>query len=86
MAPPTDNSAILWNPYEPHSRYAVAGIFAPQNLPRMEADLLAMAPKLVSLELPAATRQAEDLVRSYDPCISCATHFLSLRVEERSSE
>jgi zinc protease len=33
------NSAILWNPYEPHSRYAVAGIFAPQNLSRMEAAL-----------------------------------------------
>ena len=51
-----------------------------QNLPRIEADLFAMAPELVSLPHAAATRQAEDLVRSYDPCISCATHFLKLTV------
>lgn len=36
------------------------------------------------LEMPEdeATRAAEDLVRAYDPCISCATHFLKLKVEE----
>jgi sulfhydrogenase subunit alpha len=56
-----------------------------QNLPRIEADLLSMAPALVRMELPVATRQAEDLVRAYDPCISCATHFLKLRVEDRQS-
>ena len=55
-----------------------------QNLPRIEADLFAMAPALISMPAEAATRQAEDLVRSYDPCISCATHFLRLRVEESS--
>jgi sulfhydrogenase subunit alpha len=53
-----------------------------QNLPRIEADLFAMAPALVSMPLPAATRQAEDLVRAYDPCISCATHFLKLEVQD----
>lgn len=56
-----------------------------QNLPRIEADLLSMAPELVRMDHAAATRQAEDLVRSYDPCISCATHFLKLRVEDRRS-
>ena len=54
-----------------------------QNLPRIEADLFAMAPELIKIDVSAATRQAEDLVRSYDPCISCATHFLKLKVEER---
>ena len=56
-----------------------------QNLPRIEADLLSMAPALVRMDLPAATRQAEDLVRAYDPCISCATHFLTLKVENCGS-
>ena len=28
-----------------------------------------------------ATHRLEQLIRSYDPCISCATHFLDLRVE-----
>ena len=52
-----------------------------QNLPRIEADLLAMAPKLTKLAEAEATRTAEHLVRAYDPCISCATHFLKLKVE-----
>ena len=54
-----------------------------QNLPRIEADLLAMAPKLVKMEQELATLTAEHLVRSYDPCISCATHFLRLKIENR---
>lgn len=53
-----------------------------QNLPRIEADLFNLAPKLVELSEEQATRTAEDLVRAYDPCISCATHFLKLKVEE----
>ncbi len=53
-----------------------------QNLPRIEADLFAMAPKLTKLPEADATRTAEHLVRAYDPCISCATHFLKLKVEE----
>ncbi|HTP01149.1 MAG TPA: Ni/Fe hydrogenase subunit alpha [Anaerolineales bacterium] len=53
-----------------------------QNLPRIEADLFAMAPKLTKLPEEEATRTAEHLVRAYDPCISCATHFLKLKVEE----
>jgi len=52
-----------------------------QNLPRIEADLFALAPELVTLPHATATRRAEDLVRAYDPCISCATHFLKLTVE-----
>ncbi|MFH2103250.1 MAG: Ni/Fe hydrogenase subunit alpha [Chloroflexota bacterium] len=53
-----------------------------QNLPRIEADLVKLAPKILSMEHAAATLTAEHLVRSYDPCISCATHFLKLKVEE----
>ena len=53
-----------------------------QNLPRIEADLFAMAPQIVMMPEAEATRTAEHLVRAYDPCISCATHFLKLRVDE----
>jgi coenzyme F420-reducing hydrogenase alpha subunit len=42
---------------------------------------LVLAPKLVDMQQDQATITAEHLVRSYDPCISCATHFLKLRVE-----
>ena len=26
--------------------------------------------------------RCEQAIRNYDPCISCATHFLDLRIEE----
>ncbi len=53
-----------------------------QNLPRIEEDLFALAPQLVAMEHETATLTAEHLVRAYDPCISCATHFLKLKVDE----
>ena len=53
-----------------------------QNLKRMEDDLWQYAPGVLSLPLEEATLRCEQLVRSYDPCISCATHFLSLEIEE----
>jgi sulfhydrogenase subunit alpha len=53
-----------------------------QNLPRIEQDLFALAPQLVSMSQEQATLTAEHLVRAYDPCISCATHFLKLKVED----
>jgi coenzyme F420-reducing hydrogenase alpha subunit len=53
-----------------------------QNLPRIEADLMELAPSLVQMSEAEATLTAEHLVRSYDPCISCATHFLKLKIEE----
>lgn len=52
-----------------------------QNLPRMEEDLWQYAPSVVGLPLAEATLKCEQLVRSYDPCISCATHFLKLTID-----
>lgn len=52
-----------------------------QNLPRMEADLAVLVPQLIAMPHEEATLTAEHLVRSYDPCISCATHFLKLKIE-----
>ncbi len=47
-----------------------------QNLARMEADLWEFAPKMLDKPHDVATLACEHLVRSYDPCISCATHFV----------
>lgn len=52
-----------------------------QNQRSMEEDLVALGPALVGLALDDATRRVEQAVRNYDPCISCATHHLELRVE-----
>ena len=53
-----------------------------QNLARMEADLWQIVPELLLLDHEEATLQCEHLVRSYDPCLSCATHFLKLDINE----
>jgi len=47
-----------------------------QNQGRIEADLAAYVPRVVRLDDAEATRRCEQLIRNYDPCISCATHFL----------
>lgn len=52
-----------------------------QNQARIEADLRGIGPSLLALEHGAATQLCEQLIRCYDPCISCATHFLDLRIE-----
>lgn len=53
-----------------------------QNQLCIEGDLRAIAPRLVELSHEKATHLAEHTVRNYDPCISCATHFLKLVREE----
>jgi coenzyme F420-reducing hydrogenase alpha subunit len=52
-----------------------------QNQAAIEADLAAFAPRVLDLPHDEATLRIEQLIRSYDPCISCATHFLDLSVE-----
>jgi coenzyme F420-reducing hydrogenase alpha subunit len=51
-----------------------------QNQGAIEADLRAFAPSVLDLPHAEATHRLEMLIRAYDPCISCATHFLDLRV------
>jgi coenzyme F420-reducing hydrogenase alpha subunit len=51
-----------------------------QNQAAIEHDLAVFAPEVLDLPHDEATRRLEQLIRSYDPCISCATHFLQLRI------
>jgi sulfhydrogenase subunit alpha len=53
-----------------------------QNQAAIEADLARFAPSVIDLPHDEATRRFEQLIRSYDPCISCAAHFLDLQVDE----
>ena len=65
-------------------KVAAATIVPPtsQNQAAIEADLASFAPAVLDLPMGEATHRLEQLIRSYDPCISCATHFLDLSVEE----
>ena len=52
-----------------------------QNQRSIELDLAALGPELARRSEPEATRFAEHAIRNYDPCISCSTHFLKMRIE-----
>ncbi|MBM3998304.1 MAG: Ni/Fe hydrogenase subunit alpha [Planctomycetes bacterium] len=52
-----------------------------QNQGQIEADLRAWVPHVATADDATLARQCENLVRCYDPCISCSTHFLNVRVE-----
>jgi coenzyme F420-reducing hydrogenase alpha subunit len=52
-----------------------------QNQARIEADLAGLAPEILAMTEGEATLRCEQLIRAYDPCISCATHFLKLEIE-----
>ena len=47
----------------------------------IEADLRPLVQANLHRSHEELTRQCEVAIRTYDPCISCATHFLDLTVE-----
>ena len=55
-----------------------------QNQRRIEDDLRNLLPDLLHLSDEEAANRCEQHIRSYDPCISCATHFLKFSREEVS--
>jgi len=76
---------ILWHRYTIDGEGTIldAKIVPPtsQNQKMIEADLRGVVSS--SLDLPEAqlALRCEQTIRNYDPCISCATHFLKLEVE-----
>ena len=52
-----------------------------QNQRVIEQDLSQFVPKFLTLPEQELGWRCEQAVRNYDPCISCATHFLKLQVE-----
>ncbi|HTP54544.1 MAG TPA: Ni/Fe hydrogenase subunit alpha [Thermoplasmata archaeon] len=61
---------------------ADAKIVAPtsQNQKRIEDDLRTVVGRNLDLDDAGLTTECERAIRNHDPCISCATHFLSLDV------
>ncbi len=54
-----------------------------QNQAQIEADLRELAPAIIDRSQADATHICETAIRNYDPCISCATHFLTLAIVQR---
>jgi sulfhydrogenase subunit alpha len=75
---------LLYHDYEVDAQGFIqsAHIMPPtaQNLARIEEDLRQLIPLVIDKPQDEATLDCEHLIRSYDPCISCATHFLTLDI------
>jgi coenzyme F420-reducing hydrogenase alpha subunit len=54
-----------------------------QNQPVIEADLRRLVQRHLDLPHEQLRARCEQAIRNYDPCISCATHFLDLRIARR---
>ena len=76
---------MLWHRYEidGDGTIADARIVPPtsQNQGRIEQSLHGFVQQHVDLDDDELRLRCEQAVRSYDPCISCATHFLRLQVD-----
>ena len=51
-----------------------------QNQGRIEQDLRLFLPRVLDRSNEEASLACERVIRCYDPCISCATHFLNLEI------
>jgi coenzyme F420-reducing hydrogenase alpha subunit len=54
-----------------------------QNQKVIESDLAAYVGKHLKLSEEKLTWQCEQVVRNYDPCISCSCHFLKLHIDRQ---
>jgi sulfhydrogenase subunit alpha len=76
---------ILYHRYgvDEHGTILDAKIVPPtsQNQKTIEQDLGEFVPKFLNLSEEDLRWQCEQAVRNYDPCISCATHFLRLEID-----
>jgi sulfhydrogenase subunit alpha len=75
---------ILYHRYEVDARGLItrATIIPPtsQNQGQIEEDLARFAPSVLDLPEDEAAWRCEQVVRNYDPCISCSTHSLKFNV------
>lgn len=56
-----------------------------QNQINIENDLKAMIEENLELDEAALHHQCEKLIRAYDPCMSCASHFLKFKLKKSKS-
>ena len=76
---------MLWHSYTLDDEGTIldAKIVPPtsQNQRTIEEDLRALVGRNLSLSDESLQLRCEQAIRNFDPCISCATHFLRLTVD-----
>jgi len=68
--------------YDKEGRITKANLVIPtnQNYANIEKDMEAMMPVIIDKSEDEIKLACEMLIRAYDPCISCSTHFLNLKL------
>jgi sulfhydrogenase subunit alpha len=80
---------LIYHRYEvdDDGRVTFAKIVPPtsQNQQQIEDDLRDWLPHIMEQDDCRVARSCERLVRCYDPCISCSTHFLNLTIDRQEA-
>lgn len=75
---------LLFHDYklDKNGKVLKANILPPttQNLKNIEEDIKLILPEILNRSEEEIKLELEKLIRSYDPCISCSTHFLELNL------
>jgi len=70
--------------FEPEGIIKFADLCIPtqQNIILMEKDIASYIELIITLPKDKISYEVEKLIRAYDPCMSCATHFLKINWDE----
>ncbi|UCD03197.1 MAG: Ni/Fe hydrogenase subunit alpha [Candidatus Aenigmatarchaeota archaeon] len=68
--------------FSPSGKCTYANIITPtcQNVRNMEYDMQQWMPSIIKESDANVKKKLEMLIRAYDPCFSCSTHFLELKL------
>ncbi|MBL7160817.1 MAG: Ni/Fe hydrogenase subunit alpha [Candidatus Aenigmarchaeota archaeon] len=72
----------LWHEYNvKNNKISYCNIITPttQNLRSMEEDIRAFLPQVLGRSKKTIVDEVEKLIRAYDPCFSCSSHFLDVK-------
>jgi len=68
--------------YDERGRIKKANLIIPsnQNSANIEKDMQALVPTIIDKSEDEIKLGCEMMIRAYDPCISCSTHFLNIKL------
>jgi sulfhydrogenase subunit alpha len=71
--------------YDEEGKIAKANLIIPtnQNYANLEKDMQAMVPDIIDKTEAEIKLACEMMIRAYDPCISCSTHFLNVTLKNK---
>jgi len=71
--------------YNNKGRVEKANLIIPtnQNYANVEKDMEAMVPTIIDKSEDEIRLACEMLIRAYDPCISCSTHFINITFKNK---